>query len=69
MVRIRSAPLSTDCLRVWRAAKGQVEEQRHGGHQDDQDDRRESAHGGEQLGHDGHTSTVRSEAVTGLGLR
>jgi len=55
--------------RVWRRAQRQVEEQRHGGHQEDQDDCREGAHGGEQLAHDGHTSTVRSQAVTGLGLR
>jgi hypothetical protein len=54
---------------VWRGAQGQVEEQLHGGHQENEDDRRERADGGEQLGHDGHVPTVREQAVSGLGLR
>jgi len=54
---------------VWRTALGQVEKQRHCGHQQDEHYGREGAHGGEQLGDDGHTSTVQRHAVVRLGAR
>jgi hypothetical protein len=54
---------------VWGTTLGQVEEQRDRGHQEDEDDGRKGAHDGQQLGDDGHVSTVQRATVGRLGAR